>query len=282
MYEPTDAERICAIRFTMLPSIAMRSISLALTLGIAQIGVGQVHLDRSLELNGSSSADRQVIGLDASNQPNTALSVKAQRASQLVHADAIGGSIWTVDIPAYVGPPVAGTHITVRVPDNATGPVSMLLNGLGPYSVVTGPIAILQGEEIPSGAMLSLVFTGSVFQLMNGEVRTLRPCPAGSVAANGQFCIDTQQNATPSDWFVAAADCGARGMRLCSWAEYHVACSTSGALGLAGMVGDWEWIGSACNEDGSARIVGGSACASTACALATGNTDRIHRCCADR
>lgn len=260
----------------------MRSLLLTLTLGTALCSVGQVHVDKAVELNGSTAADRQVLGLDASNAPGTALSVEAERRGQLVHANAGAGSVWTVDIPAYVGVPAAGTHITVRVPDNASGPVSMLFNGLGPYGVATGPVAVLQGEEVPAGTVLSLVFTGSSFQVMNGEVRTLRPCPAGSVAANGQFCIDIQQNPTASDWFVAAADCGARGMRLCSWAEYHVACSNGASLGLANIVGDWEWIGSACNEDGCARIVGGSSCSSTACALATGNTDRIHRCCSDR
>lgn len=260
----------------------MRSLLLALTLGAALNSAGQVHVDRAIELNANTAPNRQVLGLDASNEPGTALSVEAERLGQLVHAVAGAGSVWTVDVPAYAGAPVAGTHITVRVPDSASGPVSMVFNGLGPYGVVTGPVEVLQGEQIPAGTVLSLVFTGSSFQLMNGEVRTLRPCPAGSVAANGQFCIDTQQNATPSDWFVAAADCGARGMRLCSWAEYHVACSNSGSLGLSNIVGDWEWLGSACNEDGCARIAGGSSCASTACALATGNTDRTHRCCSDR
>jgi len=243
---------------------------------------GQVAIDAPVQLTGSNAADRQVTGLAPLTDPSVALSVEVERRGMVVHTAAGTGTNWTLDIPALSGPPLPGTHITVSVPENANGPVSLLLNGLGPYNVVTGPTTLLEGSLVPAGSVLSLVFTGTDLQLMNGGARMLRPCPSGMVAANGQFCIDVQQDTASVDFFAAARACGDRGSRLCSWAEFHVACANAAALSLANMVGDYEWIGSTCNEDGSARIVGSSGCTSVACALAFGSTDRPYRCCTER
>jgi hypothetical protein len=260
----------------------MRSLLLGLFWFGAFSGNGQVYIDHAIQLIGTDAADRQVSGLAPLSDPTTALSVEAERRGMLVHTQAGAAPIWTVDIPSLSGVPLTGTHITVRVPENATGPVSMLLNGLGPYDVITGPSAVLDGTTIPPGSVLSLVFTGAAFQLMNGEVRTLQPCPSGLIAANSQFCVELQQDTAVVDFFAAASDCGARGLRLCSWAEFHVACTNRTVLGITDIVGDYEWIGSTCNEDGEARIAGSSACATAACGFAFGSTDRPYRCCTDR
>ncbi|MEO8590187.1 MAG: hypothetical protein ABI432_12510 [Flavobacteriales bacterium] len=260
----------------------MRSLLLGIGCFVALAGHGQVYIDHAIQLTGTDGADRQVTGLAPLTDPSTALSVEAERRAMLVHAQAGAAPVWSVDIPALSGVPLTGTHITVRVPDNATGPVSLLLNGVGPFDVVTGPGAVLEGTLVPSGSILSLVFTGTAFQLMNGETRTLRTCPNGLVAVNGQFCIELQQDTAVVDFFAAATDCGTRGLRLCSWAEFHVACVKRTMLGINDIIGDYEWVGSACNENGSARIAGSSSCTATACALAFGSTDRPYRCCADR
>lgn len=242
----------------------------------------QVRVDGPVEFTGGIGPERQVTGLAPLKDPAAALSVEGERQAGLVHAEAGMAPAWIVDVPALPGVPVTGMHITVKVPDGASGQVSILLNGLGPYDVLTGPVTTLQADQVAPGSVLSLIFLGNAFQLMNGTTRTLRGCPAGTVAVNGQYCIDAQQEATTVDYFNAARICGERGLRLCSWAEFHMACVNGGALGLQNMTGDYEWIGSACNEDGSSRIAGFNGCTAVGCALAAGSTTYSFRCCIER
>lgn len=249
---------------------------------IACSGSAQVRVDGPVELTGGAGSERQVTGLAPLKDPAAALSVESERQAGLVHAEAGMAPAWIVDVPALQGAPVTGTHITIKVPEGASGPVSILLNGQGPYSVLTGPATPLQAEEVAPGSVLSLVFLANSFQLMNGTTRTLRACPVGTVAVNGQFCIDAQQDTAVVDFFNAARICGERGTRLCSWAEFHMACVNGGTLGLQNMTGDYEWIGSACNEDGSARIAGFNGCTAVGCSLAAGSTAYSFRCCTDR
>jgi hypothetical protein len=131
------------------------------------------------------------------------------------------------------------------------------------------------------GTILSLVFNGSAFQAMNHRTRGASDCPAGMVSVNDQFCVDIALAPDAMDFFAAADHCGARGARLCSWAEFMSSCVERVDLGLV-MVGQYEWVGSACNENGLARISGLSSCTSTACAFATGDQDRRFRCCKER
>lgn len=283
MHESADRKFPCNTDlFPLLLSITMRVPLVISACMIACMGRGQVRVDGPLQLTGSDDAERQVTGLAPLNDPAAALSVEGERRVGLTHAEPGMAPSWVVDIPALPGVPVAGTHITVKVPDGATGEVTILLNGLGPYDVITGPAAPLQAEQVATGSVLSLVFLSNSFQLMNGTTRALRPCPIGTVAVNGQYCIETQQDTAIVDFFNAARICGERGLRLCSWAEFHMGCANAAVLGLQNMTGDHEWIGSACNEDGSARIAGFSGCTSVACALAAGSTDRPFRCCTDR
>ena len=260
----------------------MRGTAIIVSFAFMCVGNAQVRIDAPVQLAGDDPVDKQVTGLAPLNDPAAALSVEAERHAALVHAQAAPGTAWIVDVPALASAPVAGTHLTVSVPDGAAGPVSLLLNGLGPYNVMTGSTTVLDGEQVTSGSVLSLVFTGAAFQLMNGRVRTLRACPEGMAAVNGQFCIDEQQDLAVADFFYAARTCGDRGLRLCSWAEFHTACVNSATLGLSNMVGDWEWIGSACNEDGGARLAGSSTCTTATCVAAIGDTDRNFRCCIER
>ena len=88
-----------------------------------------------------------------------------------------------VDLPSLSTAPVEGLHLLVRCDEDVQGALSLAVNGAGPYAIRRGPDVPLLGEEVPAGTVLSIVFDGAVFQLINGVTHARRTCPGSMVAA---------------------------------------------------------------------------------------------------
>jgi hypothetical protein len=247
---------------------------------VGQFTFGQVHLDRSVQLTADDEALRQITGLRDATRPDEVSNVATVRMGLFAVAELLDTN-WSVTMPALDGPPSTGSSLHVLFPDTIPGDLTLVLNGSGPYSILVDNATVLDGASFDPGTILSLVFNGTAFQSMNHHRPRPTDCPDGMVPVNDGFCIDVQLAPDPLDFFQAADHCGARGARLCSWAEFMSSCVERIELGLA-MVGEYEWVGSACNENGLARISGLSGCTSTACAFATGDQDRRFRCCQER
>jgi hypothetical protein len=188
---------------------------------------------------------------------------------------------WTIDVPGLSSAPAAGTHLMVLAPAGSTGDVELLVNGSGPYPLITGPEENFAPVDLSEGTPLSMVFDGTSFHVMNGGTYARKPCALGLIAVNEQFCVEPNERA-PLDFFQAAIFCGSRSLRLCSWGEYIAACTKRVELGLNNMTNNWEWVDDATNEDGSARVSGSNQCGSSGNGLVTGSFARNYRCCHTR
>ena len=257
----------------------MSKIHLIPVLFLAFPGVAQVRVDKSLHLLGEG-AERRVSGLAPATEPEQAIDAGTLQHGGSLFAEPTAGNAWAVQLPALGDTPVAGSLIVLRVPEGQTGPINVQVNAAPSLPLFRGGEPV-DAADLAPGGLLSVIHTGTTYQVINGSSDVLRTCPPGMVAVNEQFCIETVER-TPSDFFEAAVTCASSGRRLCSWAEFYTACTRELALGLATMTNNWEWTNNTSNEDNSARIVGLNGCITAANWMSTGSSDIAHRCCYTR
>jgi hypothetical protein len=245
--------------------------------------LAQVRVNAAIQLEGSSEEQRQVLGLPGTNEAGELLSTGLEQsgAHRLALPDA--GPVWTAELPGLSGTLLPGTSIVVNAPQPSAGSPALLVNGQGPFPLITDTDGSIAGEDIPVGTMLSLVFDGDAFQVLNGVVHTRRPCPAGTVPVNEHFCMQTEENSPSATYFDAVLICDTMGLRLCSWAEFVVACEKREELDIPDLVGNWEWTRTTAGSNNVLRMVGSNNCASASTASANpGNLLRRWHCCASR
>jgi hypothetical protein len=259
----------------------LRSITLSLACSCGVQLFSQVELDRPLVLSSPNDADRQVIGLPAATSADAVLTATVARSNAFRASSPEPGELWAVSFEALSGTPPAGTHLIITAPPNSSGEVQLVVNGSGPYPLLTGPNTPLLGEDVPSGTMLSVVMDGVSFHVLNGHVKPRRPCPSGTVEVNQEFCIEPNERVA-TDFFTAIDTCNALGSRLCGWSEFLIACQRATELGLVQPTNSWEWTNDASNENNCARIVGAGSCLSAGNALVSGSLNREYRCCYSR
>jgi hypothetical protein len=254
----------------------LRSFTLPLALwGLALCA--QVRSDKALELNGAAPADRQVQQLGAAQAEGDALNAATLQAAGYRFAQASSGDAWTAQLDPPLSALSAGLRLVVQAGSDNTGPVTLDVDDLGPVPVLGGDGPLIAGEA-RGGELLSLVFDGNAFQVINGRPLPRKPCPSGTVAVNELYCIEPVQHDT-TDYPTASVFCAAQNMQLCSWGQWYVACAKSTQLGITDMVGDWEWTNSAGNSDTQARVVGQSSCTHAGVTYGWDSEPRAFRCC---
>ena len=136
----------------------------------------QVKVDAEIILQGAGSADRQVKGLDATTDENAALQAGIEQDGS--HRLAISsGNDWNVTVNGMSGPPTPGTQLMIRTPTPNPGAIELLVNGTGPFPLRYGTTRSVDGEDFQASTFLSVVFDGTVFQVMNGAMNERRNCP---------------------------------------------------------------------------------------------------------
>lgn len=257
----------------MLRHLLVLLISMVTTTGWAQVIV-----DKAIELNAADPNQRQVLGLPPSTNGNAATAAEVEQSGTHRYAESSNGTTWQLDYPALGGTPTPGTQIIVHVMDTTgSGPLQIMINGTGPYAVLRMPGTPLTAEETAANRVLSLVFDGTGFQVMNGMARGKRPCPSGMVAAGQQFCIEITDRDT-LDFLDASTTCASLNRRLCTWGEWYTAAVSATTFGLTAVTGNWEWTDDACNENTTVRTVGLNSAQHTGCAGML-TPARNYRCC---
>lgn len=237
---------------------------------------GQVRSDRPVELNGSTSADRQVTGLSDATVATDAVNAATARAGTYLYAE-VSGDDWQATLsPAAT--PVSGMRLMLHVAIGNAGPVTLSVNGSPAYPVLTNGDQPLLAGDVGPGSTVSVVFDGAAFQLISARRLERKPCPPGTTQVNELYCIEDTQHDT-LDFPHAANVCGSLGMKLCSWAQFYNACYHASELGLTDMVGDWEWTDDAANSDNSVRVTGQTSCTQISVTAGWGVTARNFHCC---
>lgn len=256
-----------------------RLLVIALSLSATPCLHAQWEVDRAIRLEGVTPADRQVSGLPLTESPEALLSAGIEQAGAYRYDEPAAASVWAVTLPGLTNVQ-AGTHITVKVPANAQGTVQLAVNGGAAGNVLWRPGDPLDAASVPEGMILSLVFEGQDWQVMNGIEDRALVCPADMSAVGDQFCIERPQRAE-ADFAAAAVACASEGRRLCTWGEFIAACQRRTTLGLQNPVSDWEWTNDSANEVNSVRVVKLANCLTTGVRLMS-TPPALYRCCLTR
>lgn len=231
----------------------MRTLLAFIFVASPVIMLAQVEVDRPVILESTDPTQRQVLGLEPGGDPGDALTAAPEQQGLLRHSEPAAGPVWNVELDGLIAP-TAGTHITVKVPEGGSGTVQLQLNGGVATALEWEPGLAVDVSALPAGLILSLVFNGTAWQVMNGRDYKLRGCPPGMVAVNDQFCI--QQSQRPALDFGSAINvCAALSQRMCTWGEFIAACQRRIALGLQFPSNDWEWTNNSANEANTVRMV---------------------------
>ncbi len=261
----------------------MKSIRPGIALIASLIAVAvhaQVRIDRPVQVSGPTDAQRQVTGLTSSTEAGEVLTATVDQSGVHRFDTPVSGLPWQVDLPALAVAPQAGLHLLVSVPSDVVGPVSLLLNGTGPYTLALPDGSPLDASLTEAGTLLSLVFDGSGFQVMNGPVHGRYDCPVDMVTVNGSYCIDGTES-PPLNYLDASLACGNQGKRLCTWGELHKACNDRVALGIIDLLNNWEWTNNTADSDFNVRTMGLGDCEANQRIHGVNNT-RNFRCCLTR
>ncbi len=236
---------------------AYRPFGLLLLLPFAAIA--QVSVDKPIVLEGATSLKQQVNGLSNAAEEEDALNARTLQAAGYVYATAGAGDDWIVQLDPPVTSLIAGTRLMMRATDGNTGPVTLMIDALGPFDLVKNGGLPLDSADVKSGDVCAVLFDGTAFHLLSSRRMERRPCPSGYAQVNDLYCIGIASNDTLS-YPDAVVLCGSQDARLCTWGEWYVACTKTALLGLQSMVGDWEWTNDAANSDELVRMVGYSSC----------------------
>lgn len=262
----------------------MRSITCFLTLLIATgWSIGQVAMDGRLILAAPDAQQRQVLGLPPSVLSGDVLTGAVDQSGALAFGVASSNTpeSWQATIEGIPQQLLPGTHVLIEVPESDAGAVTLNINGTGDRPVILRGGTPMPGDLYDAGSLLSLVFDGSSFQLMNGPVHRRRECQTGMVQVNESTCIDVNEHPNALTFFDAVLVCIQQNKRMCSWGDWHTACRKANELGLMSMENNGEWTANTANYDGAVRIVGDGNCY-------TGGTEntavgiRFFRCCIPR
>lgn len=254
-----------------------RTLHLLIGFGLGALSHAQVIVDKAVILDGPSG---RVRGLESSIAPGAALNAETLQTNAAQTASTVAGNTWTIDLPAFGPTPDNGAQLVVEVPMLSDEPVGIILNGNGPLPLLHEGVP-MNGTELVAGSLLSIVLANGNFHVLNGSHDLRRACPSGTVLVNDQYCIEPTEHGS-GDYFQAGLACAASGLRLCTWAEFVLACDRSLELQLTGMTNSWEWTNNTSNEDNSGRIAGLNSCVSAGNWLSTGSSPIAYRCCYTR
>lgn len=260
----------------------MRSIAFVIgSLVVVGAAAQQISINRPVVLTGAATEQRQVLGLAPSMGPWDLQSGAVEQDGSHRYGTTTGQAVWQTEIAGLAGAPTLGTHLLLLPTAAPIGDAQLVVNGHGPYPLTLGGDSAFSENDWRADMVLSLVFDGTGFQVMNGSVHTPRECPDGMIAVNEHFCIDLQEHPIGVPFLDACLACGEEGKRVCGWSEFYIACINRAAIGVPDMIGDREWTGDTANF--GARVVD----ARTSCNGAVGagnintNNFRFH-CCLSR
>jgi hypothetical protein len=261
-------------------SILLLGAAMLALMAAPQRMAAQVGMDKPLILTGTAPADRQVTGLAAPVDTQDAMPAGTLQGGTHLFAP-VTGQAWIVNLQPAPAAMERGTRLTLLSQDSITGPVTLELNGQGPFDVVKDGASPLSAGDVRAGAMVELLFDGTAFQLMSGRASLQRDCPTGFVAVNQRYCIGQVQHDTLA-FDQAASYCASLDATLCTWGEWYNACTKATQLGITDLTGDWEWTNDAASADGYVRQVGNLTCSHTSVKLAFSPPGLRFRCCMRR
>jgi len=247
------------------------SIIATIILSVAQ---AQVEVDTRIQFTGPDT-ERSVVGLGSPATQDAAVTVEASLIGTTTWATAtVSGMAITLQPTTPMTAYRDGAVLRFLAPAHVHGPSTLACIGL-----MAAPLQRPDGlpparGQIVQGAVVEVVRAGDVWILTNLPERG---CPPGTVAIGDRLCIERADQGNTL-WFPAADRCTNLGGRLCSWDEFHIAC-TQYSDQLTGLLDAWEWIDDSSNHANSAVQVGLTNCTAQRWANPNNVTLGHSRCC---
>lgn len=234
----------------------MRLLCLSYYTFITVFGVlAQVHSDKPLVFTSIDSLEAQVYNLGFPNSTTSASNTYSIQSGKMVFDSVNQGNTILVSLSPALTNYAEGTRINIRVDTANTGPVTVNVNGLGPISMVKGVNQPLDSNEIVQFEVISVVYDGVNFQLIN---TMHNECPLGFVEANADYCIEIDEHPATHFWN-ALNTCKELSATLCTFPDWYYACQKTG-LGLNDMTSNYEWVGDSFDHAYTATKAGESGC----------------------
>lgn len=256
-----------------------RAFLLLLAPALLQAAVAQWTVPSTVVLNGASAEERRVTGLAEPTGNDHGASVQADRYRTNVMGSAQGQDQLTTALQPALDTYRPGLRLTILPEAANNGDATLNVDGLGAISIRKNIVEPLDSADLRPGVPTDLIFDGAVFQVTN----QLHPaCPSGFAPIGREACVELVSH-DQRTWFSSANDCGQRGHRLCSFAEFMQACRMPG--GIFPSIVDYEWVDEAANHANYAKLMGNSDllginCEAGSLRIPTGFAR--YRCCSDR
>lgn len=255
--------------------LLFKKIILATLMILVTIGAyAQIEVDKSIIITHPNDSGR-VINSGYPTSSGTSLNAKTIQENKLNYFKSFGTS------SIYLQPSLPdftlqeGTVIYFKLKTISFDTLKVTVDSINYFAVFDQVLFPVRSIDLDSGMVLSIVFSGNKFMLLNKKINH---CPPGFEKINEQYCIEKAESASVTTFFLAVSSCQNKGARLCTWAEWYYACSIPNSPMLS-SIDNWEYIDDAANEIAQVRVVGLSAC--TAAEIHNVNTsfNKKFRCC---
>jgi len=263
-------------------TIMLRNALFLMILFIAVKSIGQVEVDKSIELTGVDAADRRIQGLAAPSGGDHAVDATSVQTSALVYAAATGSeNVYNVALVPAVTAYTSGMMISFIANAENTGACTLNL-GPGTRPIKKQVSNDLAANDILNGQAVTVIYDGANFQMISATGNVPggpAACPAGFTQVNARYCIEPNER-TAAIWTTAFNTCNnlGYGNRLCEQIDYYYACTQAGTLNLLNMTNNVEWAWGQDNGNPGMKTTG----ASNSCsAMSWQNigTSLAYRCC---
>jgi hypothetical protein len=210
---------------------------------------GQWELDTRLTLDGDSSSNRQILNVDYPVNPSDGVSAGVVRNQELVYAELNGGGgILLNPVPA-IAAYSDGMLFSLVLANASDSAATLNVNGLGAVPIVQNGTIALDSADLAPNRPYHVLYHGGVFHLLSTSNRS---CPQGFEVVTSDFCMESSPSPA-STFYSAGIQCSKKGARLCTMSEWMRGCKK---LDLTSTIGTWEWVDSAANHSGDAKVMG--------------------------
>lgn len=215
----------------------------------------QVTVNKSISFINSDSTKRQVVGYGSAKYTHNAVSAKDVIIDRLKTSTSVSYSsgLITMNSAIDLSNYAIGMEITFKANFSCNDSTFISINNHGPKLITKDYTLALDSADIDSGMMISLIYDGTNFQLIN----SLKKCPSGFVAVDNNYCIEIDERPADNIWN-AILTCDLMGGNICSISEWHYACQNT-SLGLVNTQNNWEWVDHGNDHGTGGTIVGGGA-----------------------
>lgn len=227
----------------------MRAVILLISIFIFQFVGAQWEFGTRLNLVGDSSNQRQVFGVNNPTDLEDGVPADAVRDQKVMYDEVNGGAIIQLNLSPAPVSYVNGLTVSFALTTYADSAAPISVNGLGNVPLVKNGGISLDSAELRLSRPYHAIYYNSIFHLLS----TSSPaCPFGFEIVTKDYCMESFPT-TATTFFNAARQCSDRGGRLCSMGEWMRGCKKTN---LSSTITNWEWVDSAANHSGDAKLMG--------------------------